>query len=139
LLQPTRDTPPFVDPETLAPFAAAFEAMLRRLRHESSRAGAESQTPTEGLLRVHVGRDEPLHLRYSFEETTRLTDHSVALQPMHEGHAAVTVLFTDVSAGEAAKELVRRRYELSYNLHGEQRMRGDDAQVAALVGSLSVW
>ena len=54
-------------------------------------------------------------------------------------HAAVTVLFTDVSAGEAAKELVRRRYELSYNLHGEQRMRGDDAQVAALVGSLSVW
>ena len=58
---------------------------------------------------------------------------------MTYGSGKVTVLFTDVSAGEAAKELVRRRYELSYNLHGEQRMRGDDAQVAALLGSLSVW
>ena len=46
--------------------------------------------------------------------------------PDHEAHSAITVTFTDVTKGEAAKELVRRRYEISYN------SPASDEEVAAL-------
>ena len=56
------------------------------------------------------GRESPIHLLYAFDETSRLTEHSCALVPTHEGHAAITVTFADVTAAEMAKEQVSPRH-----------------------------
>ena len=74
-----------------------------------------------------LGRERPLYLKFSFCKTTDLTDHSVALVPKHEAHAAITVTFTDVTEAQVATALVRRRYTISYN------DKLDDAEVAALL------
>ena len=44
-------------------------------------------------------------------ETTTLTQHSVALRPEAEGHAAITISFTDVTSSAMALELVKRSIE----------------------------
>jgi len=131
-LDENNTTPPCIDAKTLPPFADAFNAMLERLR--LSEGGDEPLArPTTGpdnhMIRVLLpGGEGPLYLLYAFDETSKLTDHSVALMPTHEGHAAITVSFADVTRVEAAKALVRKRYEWSYN---EKR---DDESVASIFG-----
>jgi len=110
--------PPCIDPETLAPFIEAFNKILERLKAAGSDGSPTKPTMSVEHKPVRVlrpGGEPPVYLLYAFDETSKLTNHSVALMPTHEGHAAITVTFVDVTVAESAKDLVRKRYEISFN------------------------
>mmetsp|Transcript_2813 Transcript_2813/g.8228 ORF Transcript_2813/g.8228 Transcript_2813/m.8228 type:complete len:818 (-) Transcript_2813:459-2912(-) len=120
---------PCVDPESKPAFVAAFDDMLQRLRAVSGNGGEIE--PTRGVIHRPVcvlrpGDRPPVHLAFAFEETAKLTEHSVALMPTSEAHAAITITFADVSRAEEVKLLVRRRLDLSFN------ERADDNELARI-------
>jgi len=119
-----------IDKEDLPAFQAAFthirEAVEKTFRSSDcapSDASESSYSKTNGgngepEVRVRVskrGGGGVLSLLCTMEPTSNYTERSVAMTPIHEGHAAITVICRDDSAAEAAKELVRTRYDWSYN------------------------
>lgn len=122
--------PPCIDPATSPPFVDGFRQILARL--EAGNTGAALAPVSGGVehkpVRVLLpGGNASVYLLFAFDQTSKLTDHSVALNPTHEGHAAITVTFADVTAAELAKELVRRRIQASFN------DKLEDEHVAALL------
>mmetsp|Transcript_2816 Transcript_2816/g.8244 ORF Transcript_2816/g.8244 Transcript_2816/m.8244 type:complete len:743 (-) Transcript_2816:2018-4246(-) len=116
LLVAQEDVRPCISAETRHDFAAAFSQTLRRLGATAGRSLEPSMRLNDTpILMLRPGGKPPLHLIFAFEETSKLTEHSVALVPTHEAHAAITVTFVDVTLAESAKQLVRRRIELSFN------------------------
>jgi len=135
LLDPKHASPPYIEPASLPAFTRACQAIVRELIDDGNtlKPGEQLSARTEDLLSRDVSsvRDEladndiimvrvawqetPLYLHYSFRKTADTTEHSVALVPDLEAHSAITVTFTDVTKGEAAKALVRRRIEITYN------------------------
>jgi len=127
LLVAQEDVRPCISAETRHDFAAAFSQTLRRLGATAGRSLEPSMRLNDTpILMLRPGGKPPLHLIFAFEETSKLTEHSVALRPTHEAHAAITVTFVDVSRSEAAKQLVRRRLDLSFN------DKAEDSAVAKL-------
>jgi len=108
---------------SLPRFAAQFAAIRDRLdareqqgdlKAEGMRVPRAKQSKEPIELRV-AGNPRPIYLTFVFDETSNFTDHSVALRPVMEGHAAITVTFVDVTVVEEAKQTVRRLYDFSYN------------------------
>ena len=80
--------------ESLPRFLSAFSEIRDRLVAKFEGGGSpltagptkkHSREPIE--LRVK-GNARPIYLTYTFDETSNLTEHSVALRPVMEGHAA---------------------------------------------------
>jgi predicted ester cyclase len=134
LLDPAHVSPPMIEPASLPAFTRAFQALLRELLEDGTtrKADEEISSRTQQLLerysddlseleesdivQVRVpGKEMPLYLQFRLGKTADITEHSVALVPKREAHAAITVTFTDVTEAEAAKALVQRRYQISYN------------------------